>query len=486
MSRRLAFAVLVAAACLAAAAPAAPAGTVVFTKGADIWAMQDDGSNPRLLIPVGAAAGMSSMQNPAVAPAGTLVTFEGSTKANEVTHLGFCGTFPTQYSCFTWHYGFNATGVYRWTGGPTVERLTGAPAYCWNCTDGAQSPEPRADAAIDYAFQHCQGWLDDGTYSCTGAIKSTSGQAYPACSDLPDDPSPNPANAAQLAYTGCTSGGNSAVIVTGPNHVGEHVVGCDDAAQEDASWSPSGSEIVVAEGGTEAGIWVYAAANTACFAGSLRHAVVAPSGVSFASPRHTGTRIIFEAQGEIWSVPASCTTCAFPSGATQLTSGGDNHAPAWTSAALPAGIPASTGTTPGTGTGTGTGSGTSGTPGAGTTPAPARDTTAPVTAVTFSSKQRILRQRNRIILKVRANETATLTVSGRIAVPGTDPKLTKVTKKLPAGKTVVVRITLSKKTLRAIRRAWARRAHATAVLALRTRDAAGNTATATKRIALRR
>lgn len=481
MSRRVVFSVLAALVCLVAAAPGASAGTVVFTKGTDIWAMQDDGSNPRLLIPVGAAAGMSSIQQPAVAPAGTTVTFEGSTKVNEVHRLGLCGTFPTQYSCFTWHYGFNATGVYRWTGGATVERLTGAPAYCWNCTDGDQAPEPRADAAIDYAFQHCQGWLDDGTYSCTGAIKSTSGQAYPACSDLPDDPSPNPANASQLAYTGCTSGGNSAIIVTGPNHAGEHVVGCDDAPQEDASWSPSGGEVVDAEGGLEPGIWVYAASNTSC-AGTSRHAVVAPSGVTFASPRHTGSRILFEAQGEIWSVPASCTTCAFPSGATQLTSGGDNHAPAWTSAALPARIPASSGTTPGTGTG----SGVSGTSGAGTTPAPARDTTAPVTAVTFSSTQRILRQRNRIILKVRANEAATLTVSGRIVVPGTDPKLTTVTTALPAGTTVVVRITLSKKALRAIRRAWARRAKATAVLTLRTRDAAGNTATSTKRIALRR
>ncbi|MBJ7331281.1 MAG: hypothetical protein JHC95_15415 [Solirubrobacteraceae bacterium] len=113
--------------------------------------------------------------------------------------------------------------------------------------------------------------------------------------------------------------------------------------------------------------------------------------------------------------------------------------------------------------------------------------TGPVSqfTLTAASRQRILRQKNRILLKVRSNEAATLTVTGHIAVPGTDPKLTKVVAKLPAGRTVTVRIAVSRRALRVVRRTWARKKTATAVLQLRTRDAAGNTASATRRVGLR-
>ncbi len=478
-ARRL---VLVAVA-VAVVIPVAPAsGTIVWSKGGDLWAMHDDGSVPHLLIPKSAAPGMTTLQNPGVHPAGTTVTFEGSTTANQVSRLGLCGTFPWQYSCTTYHFGFNATGVYRWAGGATVERLTGAPSYCFNCSASSIAPEPRSDGAVAYAFQHCQGFLDEGSYACVGAVKSTSSEAYPACTDLPDEPSPNPAAPSQLVYAGCTSGGNDALIVTGPDRAGEHVIGCDDAEQTDPSWSPSGDAVVAAEGGTDPGIWVYGAGNTACFAGSLRHAVVAPAGVTFSSPRFAGGRIVFEAQGDIWSVPSTCNTCAFPGAATKLTTGGDNKDPAWTAADLATPVFGSGGSA-GTGTGAGTGAGT--TPGA-TIPGAAIDATPPALLLTATARQRILRQRKSILLKIRASEAATLTITGTIAVPGTDPKLKSVKRALPAGKTVTVRITVSAKALRAIRRAWARGRKAVAVLRITLRDAAGNTTKTTKRIALRR
>lgn len=475
MAARALVLVALTAVCALHAAPVG-AGTIVWSKGGDLWAMQDDGSAPHLLIPKSAAPGMTTLQNPGVHPAGTTVTFEGSTTANQVSRLGLCGTFPWQYSCTTFHWGFNATGVYRWTGGNTVERLTGEPAYCFNCTASSVAPEPRGDGAITYGFQHCQGFLDDGTYACVGAVKSTSNEAYPSCTDLPDEPSPNPASPSQLVYSGCTSAGNDALIVTGPDRAGEHVVGCDDAAQSDPSWSPSGDAVVVAEGGTDPGIWVYGAGNTACFAGSLRHAVVAPAGVPFSSPRFVGGRIIFEAQGEVWSVPATCDTCAFPSSATQLTTGGDNKDPAWTAAAIatPAFAQAGPGD-PGPATAPGT-----------TVPGASVDVTAPALLLTATARQRILRQRKSIVLKVRSSEAATLTVTGVVSVPGTDPKLKTVKRALPAGKAVTVRIAVSAKALRTIRRAWARRRKAVAVLRIALRDAAGNTTRTTKRITLRR
>ncbi len=480
LRRHLVFVVM--AVVLAVHAPPASAGTIVWSKGGSIWAMNDDGTMPRVLVPVSAAAGMSTLQNPGVGPAGTTVTFEGSTKANQVSRLGLCGTFPYQYSCTTFHFGFNATGVYRWTGGGAVERLTGAPAYCFDCTASSVAPEPRGDGAIVSAFHQCQGFLDTGTYTCVGAVKSTSGQAYPACTDLPDEPSPNPVSPAQLVYAGCTSGGNDALVVTGPDRAGEHVVGCDDAEQTDPSWSAAGDQIVAAEGGTDPGLWVYGAANTACFAGALRHAVVAPSGVTFASPRFAGSRIIFEAQGELWSVPATCNTCAFPGAATQLTTGGDNRDPAWTAGSLPPGIAVpvppgggAEGTAPAPGSGAG-GGGVTG----------VVDVTKPVLGLTASSRQRILRQRRSVLLKVRSSEAAALTVTGTIVVPGKDPKLSTVRRSLTAGKTVTIRITLSASALRAVRRAWSRRRSAVAVLKLTLRDRAQNTTRKTSRIALRR
>ncbi|MBI5105429.1 MAG: hypothetical protein HZB46_10710, partial [Solirubrobacterales bacterium] len=339
--------------------------------------------------------------------------------------------------------------------------------------------EPRADGTSVSAFQHCQGFLDDGSYDCVGAVKSTDGATYPSCDDLPDDPSPNPANPSQVAYVGCHSSGQDALVVTGPDRAGERVVACDDSEQDDPSWSPSGDRLVTAEAGAERGLWVYGAGNAGCGAGSLRHAVVAPDDVAFDSPRFAGPdRIVFEAKGELWSVAASCDRCAFPAQATQLTTGGDNHEPAWT--ADPLAVPVA----PSGGGGGGDGGTTPGgtTPGGG---APS-DTTRPVLTVTAAGAQRILRQSRSIVLRVRSGEAATLTAKGTIAVPGKDPSIKATTMRLAAGRTATLKLKLSATALAAVRRAWARHRKATAVLKLSARDAAGNAATATRRIALRR
>jgi len=474
----LAALVLAAAMALASAGPA-HAGQIVWSKAGQIWVMNDDGSGPRLLVGLGAAPGMESLGAPAVAPNGTIVLFEGTTNTNRVTRSGLCGTFPYTYPCSTVHFGFLATGVYRWDGA-AVQRLSGDPSYCFNCSSAETGPEPRADGSYVSAFQHCQGFLDTFSYECVGAVRSSDGRTYPSCDDLPEDPSPNPADPAAVVYSGCTSGGNPALVVTGPDRAGERVVACDDQTQSDPSWSPSGGRIVAAEGGTDPGLWVYGASNTACFSGDLRHAVVAPSGTFFASPRFVGEdRIVFAADGELWTVPGTCDRCAYPGAATQLTSGGDNRDPAWTAQTLPVG--GGGGGASGGGAGGGDAGGSGGGSGAGSA-----DTTAPTLTVTGARTQRILRQRRSVVVKVKCTEAATLRLSGTIAVPGRDPVLRAVTRRLPAGRATVVKITLSSSALSAVKRAWRRHRSATAVLRLRVTDAAGNVATSTRRIGLRR
>ena len=162
---------------LTAAQPAA--ATIAWSKGGDIWAMNDDGSGQRLLIPKAAAPGMQALRDPATTPGGSTVFFTGETTSNKVTRTGLCGVFPYQYSCTTTHYGFYSTGTYRWSAG-TAQRLSPEPSYCFNCSDGTSEPEPRADGSYVGAFAHCQGFLDDSTYECVGSIVSSDGASYPA------------------------------------------------------------------------------------------------------------------------------------------------------------------------------------------------------------------------------------------------------------------------------------------------------------------
>lgn len=453
--------------------------TIVWSKGGDIWAMNDDGSGQRLLIAKSAAPGMDSLRDPATTTSGATVFFTGETTRNKVTRTGLCGVFPFQYSCFTTHFGFYASGTYSWSGG-TVRRLSPDPAYCFNCTDGVNEPEPRADGSYVGAFGHCQGFLDDGSYECVGSIVSSDGASDPAAcngetlsGDLPEGPSPDPVAPNVIVYAGCAGGGSpSALIVSGPNHGGERIIGCDDATQADPSWSPAGDSVVAAEGGTEAGLWVYGTgpANNGCFTGQLREVLSAPAEVSFSDPRFVGPdKIVFAAQGELWTVPAGCSGCAFPSAATKLTAGGDNASPSWTSDPLVA--PPSPPNPPV----------------APTSPAPKappRDTTAPRLVVEAKVRQHLLRQGGAIVLKLRADEACEVSVSGKIVVPGKDPVLKKVSRSLASHEQATVRVKLSAKAKSAIGRAWRRQLVPTAKLQIVARDAGGNQSTKLQRAAL--
>ncbi len=127
--------------------------------------------------------------------------------------------FPFQYSCFTTHFGFNAAGTHTWKSG-TVARVSGAPAYCIDCTSTTNTPTPRADGSIVTTFMMCQGWLDGGSgglhpYACSSAIQSTGGEVYDSCTTV-SGVSPSPTAPAQVAHVGCKSGGKDALVITGP------------------------------------------------------------------------------------------------------------------------------------------------------------------------------------------------------------------------------------------------------------------------------
>jgi hypothetical protein len=74
---RAAIGIAVALAAIAASAPAA-SGEIVWSKGGDVWAMNDDGSEPRLLVSR-TAVGMDGLRPPRP-PAGADLRVEGTVR----------------------------------------------------------------------------------------------------------------------------------------------------------------------------------------------------------------------------------------------------------------------------------------------------------------------------------------------------------------------------------------------------------------------
>lgn len=473
----------VCAAVLLALGAAGPAqAEIVWSKNSEIWAMHDDGSAQRKLIaPVD--VGMTHLRAPMPAPTGATFAYTGDTNANRFTIVGLCGTFPYTYSCPTTHYGFNGAGTYRWQAG-TSTRLSGAPAYCTDCTSTTSGPTPRADGSIVSTFMMCQGWLGGGAgggqpYTCTSAIQATSGEVYDSCSDVADAV-PSPVDGTRVAHVGCQLGGTNALVTTGPSRAGERVIGCDgDSEQQDPVWSPGGDRVLVVEGGGEPGIWSYSAQNTACFAGDMRHVLVAPATGQIEDPAFLGgDRIIFTYERNLWTIPASCDGCTFAAAATQVTTDGTadspNADPAWTSDPLV--VPAGGGGSGGSG-----GGGAGG--GGGVTPA---DTVAPTVQLSKTASSQRVGSSSRVAVKVVPSETSTVRVAGKIVAPGKDPVLSAGPTPAPAGSTTTIKIKLGKKAMAALRRAW--KAHRTlkAKLTITLTDAAGNAASTPRTITLRR
>ena len=336
-------------AALFAFAVAQPASaTIVYEHGEEVWAMNDDGSDQRRLAEGGSLGMEAGLDDPHVAPNGSTVVFEGSTNRNYHT----CGGGSP-------YWGLHTTGVHRWRDG-VVSRSTQSPAPHQCASSWHLDPEARTDGRVLNLF-----WSKvDGSQLKTFQSGPQDG---PADSFVPTgcendidlaDPSPNPANPAQYVYLGCEGGGgDSAIAVSqGSTHQG---FSFDDAAQIGVGWRSDGGLVAAIERGTEPGIWTYTPipgnANPVHVLDGTFGSNIGDD-LSFAGAGNE--RILFPANGDIWSIPASCTaaTCSFPASATRLTTSGQNENPSWTSAALRP--PAPTTTNPGGG-GTNTNPGTS-------------------------------------------------------------------------------------------------------------------------------
>jgi plastocyanin len=131
----------------------------------------------------------------------------------------------------------------------------------------------------------------------------------------------------------------------------------------------------------------------------------------------------------------------------------------------------------------------------GTTPGPGpgppqpvgADKTPPALKLGGQTKQRVLRRRA-VLVAVEVNEASTVVARGTAAVPGAGRvfRLKKASKQLAAGTKATLKLRLPKQSLRAFRRALARRSRLTARLTVTARDSAGNTRSAKRKVRFRK
>jgi hypothetical protein len=113
--------------------------------------------------------------------------------------------------------------------------------------------------------------------------------------------------------------------------------------------------------------------------------------------------------------------------------------------------------------------------------------TAPTLALLAAGTQKVLKQRGVIVLASCA-APCTLTASATVSLAGASRslKLRGIVRQAASGKQVRLRLALSSKTLRSIRRALRRGVKLTAKVTVVATDAAGNSSKSTRRIRLKR
>ena len=365
-----------------ALAPATASAELVFDRGSDIYAAADDGSGVHLLVAAGWLGMDQGLASPAVAPSGDELLFWGETFQNASPDHGYTP------------YGANADGVYALAGGQ-LERLSAAPTAVRNpdgtqtYSSGDEAPEPAPGGGYVYEHTACsvyyntglQTWGDDcGTSLESAPLSQGSAGASQFASDCDvtgssvQDPVADPAaGALRVAYGGCAYSadpGNPLVdpqaelVVSGPGQQGQVRValGADtccvahpSAGFSDPSWSADGQRLVAYNAGGEHDTWNGSGFDTTSIPGGvyvysdLSHttagtlALQAPSDdqggyLRFSSPRFMGSdKIVFVAQGSVWSFPADCVKCSFPTDATKLYDGGSDPATQATGVAWTAG-----------------------------------------------------------------------------------------------------------------------------------------------------
>jgi hypothetical protein len=396
MSRGTLLATLAVVASLFGAAPAV-AGQIVYTHGHDLWVMNDNGTGQRALVTQAQAGGpigfAPSGANPGsdlgvgVQPGGNGVAFDAEVNGTD----GQCAT--------------NCPGLYSLLGGKLL-RLSGPPSGCGNgitlCgsedTDPAVSSTGRvvyyslfASSTPDCGIDYC-GY--DGGSTEEYNSRALDGSDSPALWPLPSVPGGNdtpgadpgfdgalaadPADPTKIAYSGNPIQGldfvnNHACGPTGDSNCypldvetssgAVNQIGIDDSFYESLAFSQDGTRIADVETGDNKGIWVYSSTQSYGSPGApnpaaqFTWALEDPDNVAGAGQFDRvinglafvgNNEIVFSADNNLWSIPASCWATpsptapkcgTFPSGATQLTHDGDstnpNAEPAWTSSTTP-------------------------------------------------------------------------------------------------------------------------------------------------------
>jgi len=393
MRRSMVVPVVLVVALLGALAGTAQAGQIVYRHGEEIWAMNDDGSGQHPLLTAAQVPGApptSELGGPDVFPnGGTNIAFEGTTLA----YAAPAGSGPAG-SC-----GIDCTGVYVMSGG-SIARVTDAPAPCgpapaW-CGSFATSPFWMASGNLLYEnsiftweysclFFPCS-WEFSASKYDIDVVAPAAGAGVGSPWSLEKegntiDARPDPADASKLSYIGAIF--NCEHECVDPLYIsagGAPIRVVVDDALKEASWSPDGARFADVEGGGSPGIWTYPAAEESggtTYVWALEDPIKAgnPFETTFSYVSWLGTsQIMFEADYNLWTIPASCgvsgapsNPCHFPADAHQLTFDGTKESadtePSWTSSTAPFVAPAAPGSP--AGAGSSTGSGNSGTPAAG-------------------------------------------------------------------------------------------------------------------------
>jgi hypothetical protein len=275
-------------------------------------------------------------------------------------------------------------------------------------------------------------------------------------------PMPNPVNAAQVVYSGCTNPDTfetqRLLIVSGAARAGEKRISFDDEPQQQPTWRPDGGEIAAIERANSAGIHVY---NPNDDVMDKRRVVAVESYDSTLSTlTYMGNdTILFDrtigSEKRIVKVAASCTDCNPDAAAVvKYDAGKSSFDPEWTPRATLAGV-----------VGASTGGGGAGGTTPGTTPPAGTGGVGPDPIGRFARTQRL--KRGYVLVEAGCTQACQYTTRGTSMRAGSRKlSLKTVARTFTAGQTAKLKLKLSRAAIKAARKALRARRKVTVELVL--------------------